>query len=216
MSPSRKLLSVALIISVAVGLIAAEVRGDVLVSNLTSPYRGTTPIGNPEYWGAQSFSYSGAGPVQLDSIQALIRDGLGAPDVVAELRFATGTGEIDNSAAGLISMFTAPDLSGPTAPRTFLPDSSITLLPDTLYWFALGTTNSGTFGWDYAYDNVSSGFGSLGNYSDSSDAGTTWILRGNDFPYFIQVNSSIPEPSAFLAITGVFGWILSLRRRKRT
>lgn len=216
MSPSKRFLSKALFLPIVVGMIVAEVRGDVLVSNLSRPYRATTPIGNPAYWAAQSFSYSGGGPVQLDSLQAGIRDGLGAPDVVAELRSATGTGELDNSAAGLIATFTAPDLSGPPAPRTFLPDSFVTLLPDTLYWFALGTTNSGTFGWDYAADNMSSGFGSLGNYSDSTDAGATWTVGGNEFPYFIQVNSSVPEPSASVVIAVVFGAILSLRRRRTT
>ena len=215
MLTSRKSLTAALSFFIVAGLTAVPVFGDVLVSNLGSPYRSTSPVGNPEFWCAQSFSYTGGGPWQLDSIQAGIRDGLGPPDVVAELRSSTATLEIDNSAAGLIATFTAPDLSGPAAPRTFLPDSLVTLLPDTLYWFTLGT-NTGTFGWDYADDNLSTGFGSLGNYADSSDAGATWTIGGNDFPYFIQVNSSIPEPSAVFAIAAASGTILVVRRRRKS
>jgi len=35
----------------------ADTRADILVSNLTEPFRSDTPIGNPEYWGGPVLLY---------------------------------------------------------------------------------------------------------------------------------------------------------------
>jgi hypothetical protein len=190
-------------------------RADILVSNLSEPFRASTPIANPEYWGAQSFHTVGFGVV-LDSIEAIVGNGDGPPSVVAELRRATGPlGEIDTTAGGLLTTFTAPDMSGATSVRLFTPNSPVTLDPTTKYWFILGA-DSGTYDWSYANTNFYTGPGMLGNFADSSDAGVTWNLRDESFPYFIQVNgSTIPEPSSLfvLAVTGL-GMIGVLRRRR--
>ena len=194
--------------AIAAGVFQANsASADILVSNFSSPYRSTTPVGNPEFWAGQSFLFATPSPVYLDSIEAIVGNGAGAPDVVAELRSAVGPSfEIDNSPGGLLATFTSPDMSGPSSIRSFAPNASIQLMPNTVYWFTLGTANSGTFDWDYADDPATTGFGVLGNYSDSSDAGATWILRDSTFPYFMQVNTSaIPEPGAGLVLTCIAG-----------
>ena len=88
----------------------------VLVGNLGEPVRGATPIGNPEFWGAQSFQPD-ANSYQLDSILALVGNSANAPLVVAELRGSDMGGEIDVTAGGLVATFGVPDVSGAPSPR---------------------------------------------------------------------------------------------------
>lgn len=195
-------------------LVSSTSRADILVSNLDEPFRADTPIANPQYWAAQSF-FTDASSYSLESIAAIVGNGSGAPLIVAELRAATGmSGDIDMSAGGLLGTFFAPDVSGPTSARTFIPNSSITLAPSTQYWFVLGSDNAGTFDWSYANTNFFSGPGFLGSYADSSDAGATWNY-GQLFPYFMQVNTAaVPEPT-LLPLLGVALGFLTLNVRRR-
>lgn len=193
----------------------SSVQADILVSNLDRPFRASTPIANPEYWAGQSFLFATPNPVQLTSIDAIVGNGAGSPAVVAELRGSVA-GEIDNSAGGLLATFTSPDLSGATSIRNFTPGSAVTLLPNTLYWFTLGSSNAGTFDWDYANDPLTSGFGILSSYSDSSDAGATWTLRDDAFPYFLRVNTSaVPEPGCGILILAGLASGIRVRGRHR-
>ncbi len=162
---------------------------DVLVSNLSEPFRAKTPIGNPgfAYWGAQSF-LTGGGNYQLSSIEVITGNGCNSPNIVAELRKSDINGEIDTSTEGLLTTFTAPDVSGPTEPRVFTPDGTVSLIAGEKYWFILGSANEGTFDWSYADSSSTTGPGSLSNYADSGNAGTSWDLRDDAFPYFIQIN----------------------------
>jgi hypothetical protein len=213
----RRHLSLFALGAVASLLALPAARADILVSNLDQPLRDSSPIAQLEYWGAQSFATAGVA-VDLASIAAIVGNGANSPLVVAELRLSTGPlHEIDTSPAGLVTTFTAPDVSGALAPRVFTPDTPVTLDANTSYWFLLGSSNGGTYDWSYADTNLFSGPGTLGNYADSSDGGATWILRGNDFPYFIEVNTSatIPEPaSGGLAGVMLTGWLVTRRRRR--
>jgi hypothetical protein len=155
----------------------------------------------------------------LDSIEAIVGNGANSPDVVAQLRKADINGDIDVTAGGLLTTFTAPDMSGATSVRTFLPDSPVTLLASETYWFLLGSSNAGTYDWSYADTNLSTGPGVLGNFADSTDAGASWIVHDGDFPYYIQVNvSPVPEPGT-LTLCGFASLALvcvaTIRRRKR-
>lgn len=176
---------------------------DVLVSNLAEPFRSSTPIGNnpnpvqtpeetPWYWATQSFVTDNA-TYTLVSVDAIVGDGSTepAPVVIAELHVDDG-GEI----GALIATFTAPDVSGPVAARTFSPNRTVLLQPGTTYWFVLGSEapGDGTFFWSYANSNEFVGPGFLGNYEYSDDSGATWSL-GSDFPYYLQVNVSL-EPDS--------------------
>ena len=171
----------------------------VLVSNLAEPIRAASAIGNnpnpvdtpqgsgvPWSWGAQAF-VSDNQPYQLTSIEALVGDGSVSPSpvVVAQLHADDG-----GAIGDLITTFTAPDVSGTLTALTFLPDGTVTLDPNTQYWFVLGSEapGDGTFFMGYADSNLSVGPGALGIFADSSDSGATWNYGDATFPYFIQVN----------------------------
>jgi hypothetical protein len=169
---------------------------DVLVSNFAEEIRAATPIGNnpnptdppgggPWYWAAQSFATDGA-PYQLISIEVIAGAASTTPPpvVVAELHADRG-GAIDL----LITTLTAPSLDGALGARTFVPDVSVTLDPDTPYWVVMGSQvpGDGTYELAYANSNNYVGSGSIGFWADSSDSGLNWKYQF-DFPYFIQVN----------------------------
>ena len=168
---------------------ATMIDASILVTNLAEPFRSATPISNPQYWGAQSFSPD-AQRYALTSVAAVVGNAGGSPGIVAELRRADANGDIDQTPEGLLTTFTAPDLTGDPAARLFTPDAGVTLEPETKYWFVLGNTDTGTFDWSYADTNNTLGPGTLGNYGDTSDAGVTWDYRGSEFPYFIQVKAN--------------------------
>ncbi len=174
---------------------AASATGEILVGNLSEPVRDATPISNPEYWGAQSFIMD-ARYAQLTSIDAYVGDAIGNPDIVAELRWHDANGQIDLSPTGLVTTFTVPDVTGAGGPRTFIPDSSVTLLPNGGYWFVLGSTTPDTYFWSYANTGDWEGLGMLDWFADSSDAGVTWTYAGDPgpfFPYMIQVDVELPS-----------------------
>ncbi len=171
----------------------ASANGEILVGNLSEPVRDATPISNPMYWAAQSFIMDNR-YVQLTSIDAYVGDAIGTPDVVAELRWHDVNGQIDFSPTGLITTFSVPDVSGTIGPRTFVPDSPVTLLPNGGYWFVLGGTTPDTYFWSYANTGAWEGAGILDWFADSSDAGTTWTYYGDPgpfFPYMIQVDVAL-------------------------
>jgi hypothetical protein len=147
-------------------------------------------MGNPMYWAAQSFRVADQ-PFALTSIELITGDGIDSPLVLAELR-NDSMGEIDAAPTGLLTSFSAPALDGPQSERSFLPDSTVTLQPQTKYWFVLGSLNAGTFGWSYADTFVFSGPGALEEFADSNDAGANWAYHSiADFqPYFLQVSGT--------------------------
>jgi hypothetical protein len=207
--------AVALIVS-----LNSVTRADVLVSNLDEPFNFDTPIGlmGPDYyWGAQSF-YSGVDNYTLTSIDAIVGNGMNSPSVVAQLRRSDIMGDIDNTLGGLITTFTAPDMTGMTSIRTFLPDVSVNLVSTEKYWFILGSDNAGTYDWSYAEGPMTIGPGALSNYADSIDAGVTWINRDSIDPYFIRVNASsvVPEPSGLLPAGLIATALIGLIRRRRS
>ena len=118
---------------------AAVVDDSVVVDNLAEPFRAATPVANPQYWGAQSFS-SDAQHRRLTSVTAIVGNGGDSSDVVAELRKSDASGNIDQSAEGLLTTFTAPDITGDLTARIFAPDSNVFLNPGAKYWFILGAT----------------------------------------------------------------------------
>jgi hypothetical protein len=194
--------------------------GDVVVSNLSEPVRAPTPIGNTqpdEFWATQSFITDGM-TYDLDSIQARMGTATNSPTAVFELRKDTGANSIDLTIGGLVTSFTAPDLTGLNSVRNLLPTSSVQLDPNTKYWFVAGVTNNGTFEWEYANTGSFSGPGSLNFFGDSDDAGATWTYRDSPFfPYFIQVNATptgVPEPTTANILVG-FVMLAASRRRLR-
>ena len=204
----------ALAVSLAfAGPFAGRAGAVLIVSNFAETLRDATPIANPEFWAAQSFATDAE--YALTSIAAQIGNASGDPDAVIELRLGTAD-DIDLSPGGLLTTFSVPDLSGAIAARTFTPNASVTLAPGTFYWFLVGT-NTGGFDLGYSQsDHMTTGPGAILNFADSSDAGATFINRGSDFPYFLEVNGDVvPEPGTLLlAGIGLAG--LGWRGRGRT
>lgn len=180
------------------GASAATSVADVIVSNLAEPLRASTPIGNnpnpvpppddgPWYWGAQSFVTDEVS-YRLVSAEVMVGGGSTnpAPIVIAEL-WSDDQGTLGT----LITTLTPPDVSGGISPQSMLPESPVTLEPNTAYWVLLGVQNpgEGTFFWSYANSNEDIGPGVLFWYGAAPDSGVTW-LYGTDFPYFLQVNGT--------------------------
>lgn len=185
----------------------------LIVGNFAGPPRASTPIANPEFWAAQSFSTDA--DYSLTTVAAVMGNATGVPDAVIELRGADASGEIDLTPGGLLTQFTAPDLSGPLAARTFTPTSAVTLLSGVQYWFVVGTHSEG-FDWSYTEGNGATGPGAILNFADSSDAGATWSYRDPENPYFIEVHGAVPEPGTLLlAGLGLAGLGLRGQRRSR-
>lgn len=195
------------------GPFAGRADAVLIVSNFAETFRDATPIANPEYWAAQSFATDAE--YVLTSIAAQIGNATGNPDAVIELRLGTAD-DVDLTPGGLLTTFAIPDLSGAIAARIFTPNTSVTLSPGNAYWFLVGT-NTGGFDLGYsASDNMTTGPGAILNFADSSDAGATFINRGSDFPYFLEVNGEVvPEPGTLLlAGIGLAG--LGWRGRRRS
>ena len=172
----------------------------VLVSNLSEPLRATStitnsPLPNDPAWAAQSFA-TDANTYSLLNIRTILGGASGSPDAFAELRKDTGANAVDPSAGGLLTTFTLPSLAGASAIRTLTPDSAVTLNPNTTYWLILGVTGTGSYGWDYAEGNATSGPGTLGSYAYSFPPPGAWATWGTDNPYYLEVNvSAVPEPA---------------------
>jgi hypothetical protein len=192
----------------------------ILVSNLSEPIRGASPIGNGgainegPTWAAQSFVTDG-NSYTLDSILAKVGNGAGSPAVVARLHDDSGS-----LVGTLIETLTPPGVAGAPSDRIFLPDGPVNLSALTKYWFVLGTSNSGTFDWLYAEGNGQIGPGFLDSYSYSDDSGASWSNPGSDNPFFLEVNVSdsveaVPEPGTFaLAAISACGLGFVGKRRK--
>jgi hypothetical protein len=210
-------------------LVGSSRAGTVLVSTLSQPFRDNVPIGNnpnsqppppgsPFWeWAAQSFTTDNHSYI-LHSIDAVVGNGAASPVVVSELRKDDGLKEIDSTAAGLITTFTAPLVSGAHSVRTFTPNSNLNLEPNTTYWFLLGASGSGTYDWSYIEGASYTGPGTIraeNAFAQSDNSGVDWrYFALTAHPFYFQVNV-VPEPSAFvLAAMGVA--LLSLKRSRTT
>jgi len=92
-------------------LLAARADAVIIVSDFGETLRAATPIANPVYWAAQSFTPDA--DYDLDTVAAIMGNATGVPGAVIQLRSADGAGEIDPTPAGLLTDFAVPDLSGP-------------------------------------------------------------------------------------------------------
>lgn len=193
---ARRLAAATLTVGLVIGVVTLA---DVLVSNLGEPERAATAIGNnpnslplpPDnkawYWAAQSFTTDDA-TYALVSVEAVVGDATDAP---APLAFAELHADDAGSIGALLTTLTVPDLSGPRAARTFLPDAPVQLQPNTTYWFVQGVAvgSDGGYLWGYADTGLFSGPGALSAFAFSADSGGLWTY-GTDFPFQVAVNVS--------------------------
>lgn len=186
------------------------VHADVLVDNLSEPLRGLSDISGG-LWAAQSF-VTALDAVRLDSIEIPIGMATGAPNIVAELHADAGLAQV----GAYLGSFVLPQVSAGALQLELLPVlPTVALAPGTIYWVVLGVADAGSLGWSYIEGSASSGPGTLGNFSYSTDAGSSWLNFGNDNPYYLRVNvSPVPEPGAAgLALAGLLV-VASLCRRR--
>jgi hypothetical protein len=115
-------------------------------------------------------------------------------------------------------------LSGNSNPLTansysYTPSSTVTLSADTKYWVvAEGSTTSGTYNWNFATSSASTGVGTLGGWSNTANAGTSWNAEINIEPFMFNVTAgAVPEPSSYTAVFGVLalGFGVASRHRRR-
>lgn len=201
-----------LILAVPLLLAAGMARADMLIDNIGEPIRNPAVVSST-FWSAQSFITSGAGPVELQSIELRLGMRIGDPGVLAELRADTPTGP-----GALIANLglTALD-TGPTRPTALGVPPGLVLAPATTYWLVLGATGSGSVDWSYAAGNAASGSGSFGFYAFSTTQGADWTGLGMEDPYMARIQvSAVPEPSgALLAVLGIAVMGLLGRQRAR-
>lgn len=204
--------------------------GNVLVSTLADPLRFDTPIGNNPNpkpapvglwnWAAQEFTTDING-YALTSIDAMVGTGNASPGVIAQLRADdVNTHEIDLTAGGLLGSFTPPDVLGTQSVRSFTPVGSVTLSPNTSYWFLLGSSTDGTYAWSYVEGSAYTGLGSIrqeNSVADSQDSGLNWNYHAlTSHPYFFQVNvNPVPVPAAVWFFGSALG-LMGMKRRKAT
>jgi len=82
---------------------------------------------------------------------------------------------------------------------TFTPDTTVTLAPNTNYWFILGTNSNGSeFYWNYTEGSATStGPGSILYSAASADQGASWGLYAPAF--LIEADGvAVPEPSTLI------------------
>jgi hypothetical protein len=178
--------------------LASTLRAQVIVSNLAEPARAVNVLNGTD-WAAQSFE-TDARRYFLTSIDVITGEDTGDAAAFAELRSADVNGDLDGEPGALQATFTVPDLFGPLAVRTFVPDRVVVLQRNHRYYFVFGGIGDGPINWSYAEGNGQTGPGALSQYQYTYDGAATWINFGTDNPFHIAVKGDeIPCPSDFNA-----------------
>jgi hypothetical protein len=202
-------------------------RADLIVSNLDSPLIGgaTGRIGDGSLNGTISSQATrfdtDAQAYTLTEVIARIGGRVGTIAGFAHLRLHNPVANAPlGGPAGLIGSFAFPDdvPTGPPQDVPFTPLGTITLAPNSSYWFVLGDTNPGTYyQWVFPGNSVSTGPGQIPDrYAFSRDSENTWTAF-TDEPYLMSVSGTpVPEPaSIFVAATAVAVAVVPGRLRRR-
>lgn len=186
-----------IVIACLMAFSATPIQAVVVVSNIAEPERSLDDI-DASLWSAQSFETNSESAV-LTRVTAIVGGETGASGAFAELRAATATGEMDTSPAGLVSILSLPDLSGPRRERPLIPLSPVILAPDTRYFVFMGATGPGSFEWSYAEGNGQIGVGAFTAYEHSFDGGAFWSVFGTDNPFHLRVDAEPAEPEVLVS-----------------
>ena len=84
-------------------------------------------------------------------------------------------------------------------------------------------TGPGSYGWDYAEGNGSTGPGALSSYAYTFEEAGEWSTWSNENPYYLEVNvdTAVPEPATWALLAAGVAALLtgpssrSVRRRFR-
>jgi hypothetical protein len=202
--------------------------GSLVVSNIDQPPAAAdtiTPydptIGQFGFAAAQEFN-TGSLATSLDRVFASIGNYNAGTDFQL-----TATLEADSSgmpSGTPLVTFTFNVAAIPTsgfANVEFDPLTPFSLAAGTNYWFVLnGTSTDGSGGVDWQWTNstISVGPGSLTQFNNSYDGGTTWNGPFSGSPYLMQVNGlfPVPEPTAWVLLSIGFAGVAGLSQRWRS
>jgi hypothetical protein len=209
--------------------------GSLVVSNLGQPAAGADTImpydpsiGQFGFTAAQEFN-TGSAATSLDRIFANIGDYYSGTngDFQLTATLLADSGTTPSSTPGtptgppLVS-FTFNVASIPTsgfANVEFDPVGTFNLAASTNYWFVLSGSSpsdgTGSVDWNWTNSTTTSGPGSLPQYNNSYDGGTTWNGPFSGSPYLIQVNGIVPEPASWVLGSMGFATVLGLARWSR-
>jgi hypothetical protein len=233
-----KMRSCVLTMCVVWAMVASETvhAGSVVVSNIGQSAAGADTI-VPYDPGIGQFGFTAAQEINTGSLAGTTAIG----SVIASVgNYFAGT----NSDFQLTAMLEADSGGMPSGPALvnfsfvagsiptsgfanvqFNPIGSFVLASNTNYWFVLNGSSpsdgTGSVDWQFTNSTTTVGPGSLPQFNNSFDGGTTWNGPFGGQPYLIQVNG-VPEPAGwvlasigFAAVLGVSRLRLSRRRGDR-
>ncbi|MGE0862021.1 MAG: choice-of-anchor R domain-containing protein [Gammaproteobacteria bacterium] len=189
----------------------------VVLSNLDQPRRSASTIqATPDDvvtlpWASQSF-VTDAQAYRVDSLEVVLGARVDAPTVVAELRADAG-GSAPGALIATLTLGGAVIPTGSPAILALTPTATVDLAAGTTYWLVLGALDAGSYDWEYAEGNGSTGPGAFGNFAYSFDQGASWTGFGGDNPFKLAVNASpVPVPSVAVLFGIAVGGLWARRR----
>ena len=195
------------LLAVVVAGAAGRAQAETVVTNLANaPFNVDAP---PRNAAAQSFTTGGLAE-DLQSVTLKLLGGAGSIDVSV---FSNNAGLPGTS---LLHLGTLTPVGGGFADYTLIAPSGFTLAANTTYW--VEGNYIGSQDWAYTNDMTFSGSGKLGDQTQSTDGGATWLGPFPIEPYQLQVTAAaaVPEPATLvLALSGIALVGLDFARRRR-
>jgi hypothetical protein len=197
----------------------AEAQGTLYFSNLGQTSSGSASVGS-DSWLAGSFETgTNADGYLLDSVELALADASGSPSnftvMVYNLRSIAGV--TPGSSLGTLNGSLDPVTAGV---YTYSPASSLTLLPNTMYFIVTtaGTAvANGAYEWSFTSTAINGGsggwVGTANLQSSSTGVFPYWQQLPGEYAQFAIYATPIPEPST-LGLLVLGGFLLVRCRRK--
>jgi hypothetical protein len=215
------------IINVVVSLFIFQIthaQGTIYLSNLSETSAGSLQVGSDLWLAADFHTGNDTGGYSLDSITLEMMDATGNPDnfLVMVYSSVATIAIFPGSSLGALNGSANPSTAGI---YTYIPASSLTLLPNTDYFIVLtaatAVADNANYNWSYVTANSynpSAGWRFPLNGVLTSGNGSSWDGRGfvGDFPQFAITATPIPEPSSLALLflgSGVLFYVCRPWRR---